>query len=150
MKKFVCTVCLALLLVYPAFAQTLKEDHGAQITTEALLKTSTSWNGNPLPEYPKGQPEITIQKIVIPPGAEVPLHMHPVIMAGVLMKGTLTVMTENNEIRQIKSGEAIAEVVNTWHHGRNEGDAPVEILVFYAGIQDQAVTIKAENQDDRK
>ncbi|MDY7002072.1 MAG: cupin domain-containing protein, partial [Thermodesulfobacteriota bacterium] len=37
---------------------------------------------------------------------------------------------------------SIVEVVNTWHYGKNEGNETAEIIVFYAGIVDEAVTIK--------
>mgnify|MGYP000899664948 CR=1 FL=1 len=41
---------------------------------------------------------------------------------------------------QLKAGDALIEVVNTWHYGKNSGDTPVEIIVFYAGTADAPVT----------
>ncbi len=71
-----------------------------------------------------------------------PLHQHPVINAGVLLKGELTVVTTDNKTIQLKAGDPIVEVVNTWHYGKNEGNEPAEIIVFYAGIQNKPITIK--------
>ena len=67
---------------------------------------------------------------------------HPVINAGVLLKGQLTVITKDKNILHLKAGEAIVEVVDTWHHGKNEGKTPAEIIVFYAGIAGKPITIK--------
>ena len=137
MKRFVCTICLVLLLSSSAWAQ-----GESAVESVELLKTSSSWNGNALPEYPKGEPEVTILKITIPPKTKLPVHEHPVINAGVLLTGELTVVTENRKTLHLKAGDAIAEVVNTWHYGINEGNEPAEIIVFYAGVQGTPITIK--------
>ncbi|MBE0427299.1 MAG: cupin domain-containing protein [Nitrospirae bacterium] len=112
------------------------------VDVKVLVKTTSSWDGSKLPDYPGGQPEITILKITIPPGVSLPLHKHPVINAGVLLKGELTVRTDTGERLHLKAGEAIAEVVNTWHCGKNEGNIPAEIIVFYAGTQGLPITIQ--------
>jgi len=137
MRRLLFAVCLALLLSQNASAE---EANGVRV--DVLSKSGSSWNGEALPVYPEGKPEITILKITIPPGAFLPLHEHPVINAGVLLRGVLTVVTENGGILHLKAGEAIIEVVNTWHSGRNEGNEPAEIIVFYAGTTDGPITIK--------
>jgi len=137
MKKLVYGMCLALLLSSHAIAEEV-----SPYQAEVLSKTSTSWNGKALPDYPEGTPEVTILRVTIPPGAELPLHEHPVINAGVMLKGQLTVVTEDGKALHLKAGDAIVEVVNTWHYGRNEGDEPAEIIVFYAGVQGSPITVK--------
>ena len=109
---------------------------------EVLTKTTSSWNGSELPHYPRGQPEITILRITIPPKSQLPVHEHPVINAGVLLKGELTVVTKDKETLHLKAGDPIVELVNQPHFGKNEGDQPAEIIVFYAGIKDGPITIK--------
>lgn len=109
---------------------------------EELAKTTLSWDGNKLPSYATGTPEITILKITIEPHQKLALHTHPVINAGVLLTGELTVITENEDVLNLKAGEALVEVVNTWHYGINKGDEPAEILVFYAGVEGEPITIK--------
>jgi quercetin dioxygenase-like cupin family protein len=59
-----------------------------------------------------------------------------------LLKGELTVVTENNETLHLKAGDPIVEVVNKWHYGKNEGNEPAEIIVFYAGTRDTPITVK--------
>ncbi|WP_236701343.1 cupin domain-containing protein [Thalassomonas viridans] len=107
---------------------------------DVLTKSTISWDGKTLPGYPAGQPEISILKITIAPGTRLPLHQHGVINAGVMLKGQLTVHTEENETLELKAGDTIVEVINKWHYGINQGDSPAEIMVFYAGIKGMANT----------
>lgn len=113
---------------------------GALYGSEVLAKSSQSWDGTPLPVYPSGTPEISIVRITIAPGAALPMHQHPYINAGLLLSGALTVVTELNETKHLKAGDALIEVVNKWHYGRNEGSEPAVILVFYAGVASEPVT----------
>lgn len=137
MKRLTYGVFLLLLLSSNVLAADV-----SSIRANVLAKTSLSWDGSRLPDYPKGTPEITILRIKIPPGGELPLHKHPVINAGVLLNGELTVVTEDNRILHLKAGDSIVEVVNKWHHGRNEGSGMAEIIVFYAGALDVPITIE--------
>ncbi len=106
-----------------------------------LAKTTKSQNGQRLPRYPWGKPEITILRISIPPHTDLAWHEHPEINAGVMISGELTVITDKQDTLHLQAGDPIVEVVNTWHFGKNEGDEPVDIIVFYAGIKGKVVTI---------
>jgi quercetin dioxygenase-like cupin family protein len=141
-KKILLGICLIFLLSGHLWAQ----DENA-VKVSVLAKKGSSWDGNALPAYQKGEPEITILKITIPPKMPLPLHQHPVINAGVLLKGELTVVTEEKETLHLKAGDAIIEVVDKWHYGINEGTMPAEIIVFYAGTKDLPVTIKETDKD---
>lgn len=111
------------------------------VVVETLAKSTASWEQSALPAYPTGQPQVTILKIRIPPGAELPRHYHRVINAGVLISGQLTVVTDERKTLHLKAGEAIVEVVDKWHWGRNDGSEAAEIIVFYAGIADLPLTV---------
>jgi quercetin dioxygenase-like cupin family protein len=137
MKRLVCGVCLILLVANYAFAI-----DGDAIQVDTLAKTTVSWNGSPLPDYPKGTPEVTILRIKIPAGGQLPRHEHPVINAGVMLSGELTVVTQDGKVLHLKAGDPIVEVVNTGHYGKNEGSVTAEILVFYAGETGAPITIK--------
>ena len=137
MRKFLYAACLTLLLSGHGWAL----DAGT-VSVDVLAKSTSSWNGATLPSYPTGQPEVTILKISIPPHVQLPLHQHPVINAGVLLQGELTVVTKEGKTLHLKAGDPIVEVVNTWHYGINEGNEPAEIIVFYAGIQGQPISTK--------
>ncbi len=137
MKKLFCGICLTLLLSSNVWGQDVNT-----IKVDILAKTSSSWDERDLPDYVKGKPEITILRIKIPQGVQLPLHKHSVINAGVLLKGELTIVTEDNKTLHLKAGDPIVEVVNKWHYGKNEGNTPAEIIVFYAGVSGTPITIK--------
>jgi quercetin dioxygenase-like cupin family protein len=111
------------------------------VVKEELVKTIHSWDGKVLPAYPLGQPEITVLRIKIPAGARLETHHHPVINAGVLTRGELTVVTTEGRTLYLKAGDPIVEVVNTVHYGINQGRAPAEIIVFYAGMIGSPITV---------
>jgi len=118
------------------------EQTETSIVSDTLIKSTHSWDGSQLPSYPEGQPEVTILRITIPVGAKLPLHQHPYINAGVLIKGELTALTKKGEKLIMIAGEPIVEVVNKWHFGTNSGNVPAEIIVFYAGIKGEPITVK--------
>ena len=111
------------------------------VAVNVLAKTVSSWDGNLLPLYPEGQPEITILRIRVQPGISLEMHKHPVINAGVLIEGQLTVMAEDGAILHLNAGDGIVELVDKWHYGRNDGKIPAEIIVFYAGTKDGPITV---------
>jgi quercetin dioxygenase-like cupin family protein len=137
MKKLCYGILLTFLIV--SYVQAQEAD---TVKADVLARTNSSWDGAVLPNYAQGTPEVTILRITIPPKIKLPLHKHPVINAGVLLKGELTVVTEDKKTLHLKAGDAIVEVVNKWHYGKNEGNEAAEIIVFYAGIQGVPITIK--------
>lgn len=137
MKKILLAIFVTSFLFMTACAGNLNN-----ITVETFAKSSKSWDGESLPEYPKGQPEITILRIKIPAGAKLEIHHHPVINAGVLLAGELTVVTEDNKTLHLKAGDSIVELVNKKHYGKNEGTETAEIIVFYAGEVNKPITVK--------
>jgi len=139
MKKILRGICLTLLLSSHVLGRDVNP-----VKVDVLIKTSASWDGETLPDYAKGKPEITILRITIPPKTRLPLHRHPVINAGVLLKGELTVVSEDKKTLRLKAGDSIVELVNKWHYGVNEGDEPAEIIVFYAGIRNAPITLKKQ------
>jgi quercetin dioxygenase-like cupin family protein len=137
LNKNISAIFVTLLLFISACAGNINS-----ITVEQLAKTSKSWDGSTLPHYPKGQPEVTILRIKIPAGSKLEIHNHPVINAGVLLAGELTVVTEDNKTLHLKTGDSIVELVNKKHYGKNEGAQTAEIIVFYAGEVNKPITIK--------
>jgi len=134
-----------LLILQTGCAARQKEHdaHAGPAVVRELVKTTASWNNKPLPAYPEGQPEITILRIAIPAGTRLKTHTHPVINAGVLLSGQLTVVAANGEKLHLKAGDPIVELVETAHYGVNEGDEPAEIIVFYAGTSGAPITLSA-------
>lgn len=140
--KIIPAFCVLFVLSGPGFA---RESSTPPVQVETLLKSTTSWDGEKLPPYAEGQPEVTILRIIIAPGTALPEHQHPFMNAGVLLSGRLIVKLDNGTTHQLEAGDALAEVVGTWHYGSNNGDTPAEILVVYAGIEGQPVTVLRES-----
>lgn len=114
------------------------EDGILQVTV--LAKSTESWDGQPLPAYPQGQPEVTILRIVIPAGERTSLHTHSVINAGLMLRGELVVHMEDGHTKKLKKGDTLIELVGTPHWGENNTQEDAEIVVFYAGIEGKANT----------
>lgn len=134
---------LSLMLVLGGCASTPAPTQAGEqpIVVTKLTQSANSWDGKLLPAYPSQQPQITILRIRIAPGAKLPLHHHPVINAGVLLSGQLSIETANGDKLHLKAGDPIVETVNTVHYGVNDGNVPAEIIVVYAGTVDQAITV---------
>lgn len=139
---------LVLILMILSSISTYLITKGSLIKNESeiLISSDLSWNGTKIPDYPEGKPKISILKITIPPGSSLPKHIHPVINAGVLIKGELFVEDEFGNQLNMKAGDPIIEVVNTVHYGENRGTIPAEIIVFYAGSEGLTITKIMEDQ----
>ena len=111
------------------------------ILVETLVKTNQTWDGTPLPAYPASTPEISVLRFTIPPGAQLLPHHHPVINVAYVIKGELKVTTEQGLTKGLKAWDALVELVDQLHFGKNEGTEPVELVVVYAGTNGQKVTV---------
>ena len=135
-----------LFLLFLVSSCSIPKSQSDEVRVEKLMQTTQSWNGDELPDYPEGKPEISILKVIIPPHSKLALHKHPVINAGILLSGELTVISEKNDTLHMKAGDTISEVVETWHYGVNDGDETAEIVVFYAGVVGTPLSIHAEEE----
>jgi quercetin dioxygenase-like cupin family protein len=115
----------------------------ANIKVTPLIQSAQSWNGTPI-AYPAGQAQITGITVEIAPGADTGWHQHPAPSFGVITQGILEVTLRDGRIKRLQAGEALIEVVNTEHIGRNVGDVPVKLVVFYAGAVGQVLTVKSD------
>lgn len=136
-SKPVVALILSLAFHSPAFSL----EQSASVKVSTVLKAETSWDGKPI-EYPSGKAEVTGMVIEIVPGGETGWHLHPVPSFGMVLEGELEVQLKNGAVRRLKPGEALAELVNTLHNGRNVGTVPVKLVVFYVGSVGQALTVK--------
>ena len=136
-SKPVIALILSLAFHSPAFAL----EQSASVKASTILKAETSWDGKRI-EYPSGKAEVTGMVIEIVPGGETGWHLHPVPSFGMVLEGELEVQLKNGAVRRLKPGEALAEVVNTLHNGRNVGTVPVKLVVFYVGSVGQPLTVK--------
>ncbi len=67
-------------------------DDGVAISR--VVETAASWDGAPLPSYPRGAPRVTILRATVPPHTALAMHTHALVNAGVILRGELTVIAE--------------------------------------------------------
>lgn len=140
-------VIISCFILDPAHAQTSTEQ---SVKSTQILQTETTWNGAAL-SYPDSEAEeITALHIEFAPGSETTWHRHPVPSLAYIISGELEViLKESGESKIFKKGDAFAEVINTWHYGKNIGDVPVKLVVFYIGEKGIRLTeLLSETKDE--
>lgn len=126
------------LLVPAAFAA----EYGSGVTSKVLKKTSVTGNGQKI-SYPRtDRAEVTAMTVELAPGAETGWHKHPVPVYAYVISGRLSVELEDGRQLSFNAGDAVIEVVNTLHNGRNIGTEPVKLAVFYLGVEGLPNVIK--------
>lgn len=100
---------------------------------EVLLKTTSTWDKADYQKMKIRKPEVSVLKIVIGVGEELPMHRHDLVNVAYVKKGTLTVITDKNEQITLHEGEVLPELVGKYHYGKNTGKENVELIVFYVG-----------------
>jgi quercetin dioxygenase-like cupin family protein len=137
-------VRILVVLWFAAISITAWSAEPTQVTVETLLRTSASWDGAEYHGYPPGPAELTVLKITIPPHTTLPWHKHPMPNAAYVISGELTVeKAEGGKTRHIVAGEVLPEMVDTRHRGLT-GDAPVVLIVFYAGVKGMPLSQPAD------
>lgn len=103
------------------------------VKAEKILVTSTAGNGQKHVYLNTERPEVTAMTVEIPPGAETGWHLHTVPVYAYVLAGTLEVELSGGKTLTFKPGEAIVEVQNLAHNGKNRGSETVRLAVFYTG-----------------
>ena len=117
MRRLAFALCL---FAAPALA-------GTPVTTH-IMTTDKSVIGQPndVPLHPT----VIATMITFKPGDKTAVHKHPFPHYGYVLQGTLTIVnTETGKSFQVRTGEFLVEMVNTFHYGENRGTAPVKILI---------------------
>ena len=100
---------------------------------EVLLKTTSTWDNAEYQKLKIKKPEVTVLKITINVGEELPMHKHDLVNIAYVKQGSLTVITDDNKETTLNAGEVLPELIGKYHYGKNTGKEPVELIVFYLG-----------------
>ena len=100
---------------------------------DVLLRTTSTWDNAEYKKLKIKKPEVTVLKIVFNIGEELPMHKHDLVNIAYVKKGTLTVITDDNKEITLHEGEVLPELIGKYHYGKNTGNEPVELVVFYIG-----------------
>ena len=138
----ICTAIFCLISLFLTAPPALTAEYSAGVSAKILKKTSTTGNGQKITYPLTDRAEITAMTVDLAPGAETGWHKHPVPVYAYVISGNLSVELEDGTQLFYKAGEAIVEVVNTLHNGKNIGTEPVKLAVFYLGIEGTPNVIK--------
>ena len=111
---------------------------------EVLLKTTSTWDNAKYKKIKIKKPEVTVLKIIINVNEELLIHKHDLVNIAYVKKGTLTVITEDNKKITINEGEVLPELIGKYHYGKNTGNQPVELIVFYIGEKGTPLSVNKE------
>lgn len=111
---------------------------------EVLLKTTATWDNTEFKSLNIEKPEVTVLKISIGVGESLPMHKHDLVNIAYVKQGTLTVTTDNNEQITVNEGECLPEIIGKYHYGKNAGNKPIELIVFYIGEQGTELTVNKQ------
>jgi quercetin dioxygenase-like cupin family protein len=137
-----CALLTVAAGIFTIVAQAQNFPNPEATVSTVLLKTDRSWDGVTYDRYPAGQPELTVLKFVIPPHTTLPWHTHPMPNAAYVISGTLSVESEDGRHHAtLHAGDVFPEMVGTAHRGWT-GDTPVELIVFYAGVNGMPTAVK--------
>lgn len=146
MNNFVISI---LLLFFSIFSFTpvpaSGDEYGGGVVAREIAKNTVTANGNPIKYLVTDRPEVTAFIVEVPSGGETGWHIHPVPVYAYIINGTLDVEMENGDIHTYREGDAIIEMVNTPHNGKNRGLATVKLVAFYTGEQGEVNTIKVQD-----
>ena len=124
-------VMKSIIILFAIFLCTTNISYSAQ--KEVLLKTTSTWDNAEYKKLKIKKPEATVLKITINVDEILPMHKHDLVNIAYVKKGTLTVVTEDNKEITLHEGSVLPELVGTYHYGKNTGNVPVELIVFYLG-----------------
>ena len=132
MKSSISSLAACLLFATAsAFAQSTPTG-AVGLTLKTIIQAETTMIGQPI-RFPQTDGQITAVLAEVAPGGQVGRHMHPVPLFVYILEGTLTIDMEQHGVHAFKAGEGLAEVIHTWHNGRNLGDKPCKFLIVFAG-----------------
>lgn len=112
---------------------------------KVLAGGSQAWDCSQLPNYPQGEPDVIVTRLQIEPGLRLPMHVHPVINAGMVISGELTVTGADGVEHVFGPGEALIEMVGRPHYGENRGEEPVDLVMFYASTPGTPLSLPVTN-----
>ena len=118
----------------------------AEVTVQVLAQNSVTWDGGDF-RYPTSLPQITVVKIKVPQGDQIPEHCHPVPLAAYVAKGAIQVTTSAGVQAVFNEGQSFIEVMNRWHRGLGVG-TDTELIVVYAGAKNLPLSVDRNGQPE--
>lgn len=141
LKCFIVAVALCNINIFTSCNKSENTIAVTETVREELLRTSQSWNGEELPDYPQGRPELVAAKYIIPAGEKLGWHHHVAMNHGVLVQGELTIIGLDGQTTTLHAGDVVVEMVNSVHYGENRGTEPVVLYMFYVSQEGMPLSV---------
>ena len=111
------------------------------VVLKPLLKTDTTSIGQKIVYPDFASDEVSIVKVIIPPGKSTGWHKHGFPVFAYVIQGTLTIEVENHKTMQFQAGTSFPEVINTLHNGINNGKEDVILIAFFMGEKGKPLSV---------
>jgi len=111
------------------------------VVLQPLLKTDTTSIGQKIVYPDFTNDEVSIVKVIIPPGKSTGWHKHVFPVFAYVLQGTLTVEVENHKTMQFHAGTSFPEVIDTLHNGINNGKEDVILIAFFMGEKGKPLSV---------
>ena len=139
MKKIIFFFTILFFLSFSAFSEYDKE-----VLIEPVLKTDKTSIGQGI-DYPDFKDEeVSILKVTIPSGKATGWHKHSFPVFAYVLKGNLTIELEENKTLEFPENSSFAEVIDTFHNGKNNGKEDVILIAFFMGEKDKPLSVKKQ------
>ena len=112
---------------------TANAQYNKGVVLETILKTDTTSIGQKIVYPDFKNDEVSIVKVILPPGKSTGWHKHVFPVFAYVLQGTLTVEVENRKTMQFPVNSSFSEVLNTLHNGVNNGNEDVILIAFFMG-----------------
>ena len=130
---------LIFMVVFICFGANAQYNKG--VVLETILKTDTTSIGQRI-VYPNFvNDEVSIVKVILPPGKSTGWHKHFFPVFAYVLQGTLTVEVEKMKALQFPVNSSFSEVVNTLHNGVNNGKEDVILIAFFLGEKGKPLSV---------
>lgn len=123
-------IAVAGLVAQSISAAALDSTPAAKVVVTPLASVTETASGQPI-MLPQKNVQVLVSSFEIPPGAKLPVHMHPSARYAYVLEGQLEVTNvDTGKSTSYKKGDFIVEMIGTWHQGANVGSGPVKLLVI--------------------
>ncbi len=143
MRRFLLLAITAGITIPIVACSPKKQTSIEAVVVETLVSATESWNGDSF-KYPKGQAEMSLEKITAQPGFKTPLHLHPQPGIIYVERGILYCETSDGKSMTVGAGESFASSQDTVHHCENNGDEEMVVFVASAGVKGNKTTVPVD------
>jgi quercetin dioxygenase-like cupin family protein len=92
-------------------------------------------------EYDNGSQTVTLGKLTLQPGSEIPPHTHPVDDCMIIIQGNGQLYTEGDPV-PIEAGCHLWAPANSRHGVKNTGGAPLVLIYTWPAVNVRRIMVK--------